>query len=187
MHILFYFSLTSSPHWSQLISKHMLSLSGVDWKSLTIPACLPITTDYFPDKRSLHNDYVISDYTLLPDDVNADYAASRAVYRKPLTTEEVFKEIVSQRLAQGFQLIVSEEKISEPKTIPQPQPITYQISGSPPVKGFLSSSFQKSQSLLKFKAANAEPSKEYLLSIGRIFHKITLTGSVITVTSYRPR
>lgn len=153
---------------------------------MTIPACLPITTDYFPDKRSLHNDYVISDYTLLPDDVNADYAASRAVYRKPLTTEEVFKEIVSQRLAQGFQLIVFEERGPEPRTIPQVQPTSHQLSCSPPVKGLLSSSFQKSQSLLKFKA-NAEPSKEYLLSIGRIFHKITLMGSVITVTRYRPR
>lgn len=73
---------------------------GVDWKSLTIPACLPITTDYFPDQRSLHNDYVVSDYTLLPDSVNAEYAADRAIYRKPLTTDEVFKELVSQRLAQ---------------------------------------------------------------------------------------
>lgn len=73
---------------------------GVDWKSLTIPACLPITTDYFPDKRSLNNDYVLSIYTLLPDDVNADFMKHRAVQRKPLSTEEVFKELVSQRLAQ---------------------------------------------------------------------------------------
>ena len=29
--------------------------------------------------------------------------------------------------------------------------------------------------------------KEYLLSIGRIFHKITLNDSIITVTRYRPR
>jgi len=29
--------------------------------------------------------------------------------------------------------------------------------------------------------------KKYLLSIGRIFHKISLTGSTITVTRYRPR
>jgi hypothetical protein len=72
----------------------------VDWKSLTISACLPITTDYFPDKRSLQNDYVVSDYNLLPDDVNADFAQQRAIYKKPLTTAEVFKELVSQRLAQ---------------------------------------------------------------------------------------
>jgi len=44
--------------------------AGVDWKSLTMPASLPITTDYFPDKLSLTNDYVVSDYNLLPEDVN---------------------------------------------------------------------------------------------------------------------
>lgn len=80
--------------------------SGVDWKSLTISACLPITTDYFPDKRSLQNDYVVSDYYLLPDDVNADFAQRRAIYKKPLTTSEVFRELVSQRLAQVFYLIL---------------------------------------------------------------------------------
>ncbi|XP_017098288.2 GATOR complex protein Iml1 isoform X1 [Drosophila bipectinata] len=135
---------------------------GVDWKSLTIPACLPITTDYFPDKRSLNNDYVITDYTLLPDDVNHDYAQSRAVYRKPLSTEEVCKEIVSQRLAQGFQLIVVDEKPSN--------------------GGGCSSS----SAVLPVKPP-CEIKKEYLLSIGRIFHKISLSGSVITVTGYRPR
>lgn len=143
----------------------------MDWKSLTIPACLPITTDYFPDKRSLHNDYVISDYTLLPDDVNFDYANSRAVYRKPLSTEEVFTEIVSQRLAQGFQLIIFEEK----------------SNGSPaqaPCCGGLKQ--QRLTSVLNMKLGQ-EISKEYLLSIGRIFHKISLNGSVITVTGYRPR
>ena len=61
---------------------------------------MPITTDYFPDKRSLQNDYVVSDYNLLPDDVNTDFAQQRAIYKKPLTTAEVFKELVSQRLAQ---------------------------------------------------------------------------------------
>lgn len=78
----------------------VVTFSGVDWKSLTIPACLPITTDYFPDDICLKTDYLFSDYNLLPDDVNADYAQQRAVYRKPLTTQEVFRELVSQRLSQ---------------------------------------------------------------------------------------
>ncbi|XP_052847202.1 GATOR complex protein Iml1 isoform X7 [Drosophila gunungcola] len=147
---------TGEQEWTPAIT------TGVDWKSLTIPACLPITTDYFPDKRSLNNDYVISDYTLLPDDVNHDYAQSRAVYRKPLSTEEVCKEIVSQRLAQGFQLIVVDEK--------------------PPTAGGCSSG-----SAVQPVKPPCEINKEYLLSIGRIFHKISLTGSVITVTGYRPR
>ncbi|KAK6638354.1 hypothetical protein RUM44_008783 [Polyplax serrata] len=137
--------------------------TGVDWKSLTIPACLPITTDYFPDKRSLQYDYLLSDYNLLPDDVNADFAQRRAVYKKPLTTKEVFKELVSQRLAQGFQLIVLPNSSN---------------SGN---------SNSQSKSLVRSHSNVNEPSEEYLLSIGRIFHKISLSGSSITVTRYRPR
>lgn len=40
---------------------------GVDWKSLTTPACLPLTTDYFPDRQSLQNDYTEGCYDLLPE------------------------------------------------------------------------------------------------------------------------
>ena len=143
--------------------------TGVDWKSLTIPACLPITTDYFPDQRSLQNDFVVSDYSMIPDDVNADYGQQRATGRRPLETQEVapvggilkefrnhliifflypflkvFRELVSQRLAQGFQLIILPNK-------------------------------------------HSASDNEYLLSIGRIFHKIVLKASTITVTGYRPR
>lgn len=102
-------SITTRNQLSQLLNDtffiqnnivSVVTLSGVDWKSLTIPACLPITTDYFPDDICLKTDYLFSDYNLLPDDVNADYAQQRAVYRKPLTTQEVFRELVSQRLSQ---------------------------------------------------------------------------------------
>ncbi|XP_023160420.2 GATOR complex protein Iml1 isoform X8 [Drosophila hydei] len=165
----FLWGATGEQEWTPAIT------TGVDWKSLSIPACLPITTDYFPDKRSLHNDYVISDYTLLPDDVNLDYAKSRAVYRKPLSTEEVCKEIVSQRLAQGFQLIVVEEK--------QPSSNSCcSANGSCAGPG----SNLGSSAVLPVKPP-CEPNREYLLSIGRIFHKISLSGSVITVTGYKPR
>ncbi|XP_057336662.1 GATOR complex protein Iml1 isoform X5 [Microplitis mediator] len=143
--------------------------TGVDWKSLTIPACLPITTDYFPDKRSLQNDYVVSDYNLLPDDVNADFAQQRAIYKKPLTTAEVFKELVSQRLAQGFQLIILPSNNKNQST--------KQDSG---IKSHISS-------LMRGRQTDSEPKEEYLLSIGRIFHKISLCGNCITVTRYRPR
>ena len=58
-----------SPQFESLIS-------AVDWKSLTIPASLPVTTDYCPDRRSLNYDYVVSEYELLPEDVNAEIWAS---------------------------------------------------------------------------------------------------------------
>lgn len=132
----------------------------MDWKSLTIPACLPITTDYFPDKRALQIDYVVSLYNLLPDDVNVEFAQQRAIYKKPLTTNEVFKELVSQRLAQGFQLILL-----------NPTEQRFSTNGS----------------LLRKRPVEEEQSESYILSIGRLFHKISLSGNAITVTRYRPR
>jgi hypothetical protein len=134
---------------------------------------LPITTDFFPEKRSLNNDYVLSNYTLLPDDVNDDFMRLRAVQRDPLKTEEVFKELVSQRLAQGFQLIILPEQSQVQK------PTTAPCCGGNILQG-------KSSSIVA--PVVVEQPKEYLLSIGRIFHKIILTnGSEIKITRYRPR
>ncbi|KDR15773.1 DEP domain-containing protein 5 [Zootermopsis nevadensis] len=161
--------MDSCSHYSQQ-SYHRCGL----WKSLTIPACLPITTDYFPDKRSLQNDYVVSDYNLLPDDVNADFAQQRAIYKKPLTTAEVFKELVSQRLAQGFQLIVLSEHN------PKKQAQTPGSNSTSATAGIISSPVMS-------RPCDIEPTEEYFLSIGRVFHKISLSGSSITVRRYRPR
>ncbi|XP_017880905.1 GATOR complex protein DEPDC5 isoform X6 [Ceratina calcarata] len=157
---------TGEQEWTPALTTAII---GVDWKSLTIPACLPITTDYFPDKRSLQNDYVVSDYNLLPDDVNTDFAQQRAIYKKPLTTVEVFKELVSQRLAQGFQLII----------LPQTNKNQSNTPGSSAVPTI--------SSVMRGRQTESEPREEYLLSIGRIFHKISLFDNSITVTRYRPR
>jgi hypothetical protein len=83
--------------------------TGVDWKSITYPACLPITTDYRPDERTLHTDYVISQYNLTPVEFTAADTQTRSPVpqRAPLSTREVFLELISQRLAQNFQRIVA--------------------------------------------------------------------------------
>lgn len=137
----------------------------MDWKSLTIPACLPITTDYFPEKRSLQIDYVVSLYSLLPDSVNADFAQQRSTNKRPLTTAEVFRELISQRLAQGFQLVLlpnSAEKVNINILNP------------------------KMRGPMLRKNVN-ESDESYYLSIGRLFHKISLSVNTISVTRYRPR
>ena len=142
-----------------------VALIGVDWKSLTIPACLPITTDYFPEKRALQIDYVVSLYSLLPDSVNADFAQLRSTSKRPLTTVEVFKELISQRLAQGFQLILmanNADKIGINVLNPKMRASVVLTSVT-------------------------ESDESYYLSIGRIFHKISLSGNTISVTRYRPR
>lgn len=105
-------------------------------------------------------------YSLLPDSVNADFAQQRAVYKKPLTTLEVFKELISQRLAQGFQLILMN------------QPPNEQQNYQPKAKG---------NSVLRNRPAEVELCESYYLSIGRLFHKISLSGNTISVTRYRPR
>ncbi|XP_050310253.1 GATOR complex protein Iml1 isoform X3 [Anthonomus grandis grandis] len=150
---------TGEQEWTPALTTVNDVIIGVDWKSLTIPACLPITTDYFPDKRTLNTDYFESLYTLVPDSFYADFAQCKGT-KKPMTTDEVFRELISQRLSQGFQLILN-PKIKE-KTL----------------------SAQSSNILRKSPTDNDE---SYFLSIGRLFHKISLIGNTISVTRYRPR
>lgn len=135
---------------------------------MTIPACLPITTDFFPEESALQNDYVFSVYTLLPEDINMDFSVIRGSYKQPLTARDVFRELVSQRLSQGFQAIVTPKKQS-PSAIDEDK--TPRILSTP----------------LKKKPISSDRQAEQLLSIGRIFHRITMNESSITVTRYRPR
>ena len=44
--------------------------TSVDWKSLTCPALLPLTTDYMPSKKTLDSNYEESNYTLPIDEVD---------------------------------------------------------------------------------------------------------------------
>lgn len=41
--------------------------------------------------------------------------------------------------------------------------------------------------VIRGRQTESEPKEEYLLSIGRIFHKISLFDNSITITRYRPR
>ena len=49
---------------------------AVDWKSLTIPASLPITTDYFPGLSVLQKEYGQNEYVLRPKDIQSDMRRS---------------------------------------------------------------------------------------------------------------
>ncbi|XP_075071477.1 GATOR1 complex protein DEPDC5 isoform X4 [Mixophyes fleayi] len=138
---------------------------GVDWKSLTTPACLPLTTDYFPDKQSLQNDYTEGCYDLLPE---ADLDR-RDEDGAQMTAQQVFEEFICQRLMQGYQIIV------QPK---QPKA----ISSAPPP---LSSSPLYRRGLVS--CNRPEEENQYWLSMGRTFHKVTCKDKIITVTRYLPK
>jgi hypothetical protein len=124
-----------------------------------MPACLPITTDFFPDKRTLNQDYVTYGYNLLPEDQSSDLLQQRC-YRGeediknhlPLTTIQVYLELICQRLQQGFQIIL--------------------LPNSTIARSISCKDGEK---------------YEYTMSIGRIFHELKLAERTIYVTNYHPR
>ncbi|VTJ74309.1 Hypothetical predicted protein [Marmota monax] len=89
---------------------------GVDWKSLTTPACLPLTTDYFPDRQGLQNDYTEGCYDLLPE-ADMDRRDEDGVQ---MTAQQVFEEFICQRLMQGYQIIVQPKAQKPNPAVPPP-------------------------------------------------------------------
>ncbi|KAM4552846.1 GATOR1 complex protein DEPDC5 isoform 1-T1 [Odontesthes bonariensis] len=139
---------------------------GVDWKSLTTPACLPLTTDYFPDRQTLQNDYTEGCYDLLP---HSDLER-REDEAPVMTASHVFEEFICQRLMQGYQIIVQPNNR-------KPQPAVATPLGSSPLY---------TRGLVSLRRAEEEETV-YWLSMGRTFHKVCLKDKIITVTRYLPK
>ncbi|KAK2181163.1 hypothetical protein NP493_409g08000 [Ridgeia piscesae] len=143
--------------------------TGMDWPSMTLPASLPLTTDYFPDKRSIQVDYVISDYSVVPENVMSDQSLnSLGAGHKPVTTLQVYKEMIATRIARGFQIVLQQPKLGTNM-------------------GNLSSSPYQTGTARWRVVPKAETPEEITLSNGRIFHKLTLNGQTVTVTRYWTR
>ncbi|XP_035993738.1 GATOR complex protein DEPDC5 isoform X2 [Fundulus heteroclitus] len=139
---------------------------GVDWKSLTTPACLPLTTDYFPDRQTLQNDYTEGCYDLLP---HSDLER-REDEAPVMTASQVFEEFICQRLMQGYQIIVQTNNRKLPPVVATP----------------LGSSPLYTRGLVSLRRAEEEETV-YWLSMGRTFHKVCLRDKIITVTRYLPK
>ncbi|XP_059839235.1 GATOR complex protein DEPDC5 isoform X5 [Hypanus sabinus] len=139
---------------------------GVDWKSLTTPACLPLTTDYFPDRQSLQNDYTEGCYNLLPEsDIDR-----REEDGPIMSAQQVFEEFICQRLMQGYQIIVQPKNKLASTVVPAP------LSSSPLyTRGLVSRNKLEEDEI------------SYWLSMGRTFHKVCLKDKMITVTRYLPK
>ncbi|KAF6728095.1 DEP domain-containing protein 5 [Oryzias melastigma] len=139
---------------------------GVDWKSLTTPACLPLTTDYFPDRQTLQNDYTEGCYDLLP---HSDLER-REDEAPVMSASQVFEEFICQRLMQGYQIIVQPNNRKPPPTAATP----------------LGSSPLYTRGLVSMRRAEEEETV-FWLSMGRTFHKVCLKDKIITVTRYLPK
>uniref|UniRef100_A0A3B3XA71 DEP domain-containing protein n=1 Tax=Poecilia mexicana TaxID=48701 RepID=A0A3B3XA71_9TELE len=163
--------LLKQPYYSLLLSAPPTVPSfcctvGVDWKSLTTPACLPLTTDYFPDRQTLQNDYTEGCYDLLP---HSDLER-REDEAPVMTASQVFEEFICQRLMQGYQIIVQTNNRKPPPAVATP----------------LGSSPLYTRGLVSLRRAEEEETV-YWLSMGRTFHKVCLRDKIITVTRYLPK
>uniref|UniRef100_A0A3P8X2B6 DEP domain containing 5, GATOR1 subcomplex subunit n=1 Tax=Cynoglossus semilaevis TaxID=244447 RepID=A0A3P8X2B6_CYNSE len=163
--------VTQQPRWFLLLSAPPTVPSfcctvGVDWKSLTMPACLPLTTDYFPEHQTLQNDYTEGCYDLLP---HSDL--DRREDEAPLmTATQVFEEFICQRLMQGYQIIVQSNHRKPKVAVATP----------------LGSSPLYTRGVVSMRRAEEEE-MVYWLSMGRTFHKVCLKDKIITVTRYLPK
>ncbi|KAH7031423.1 uncharacterized protein B0I36DRAFT_323898 [Microdochium trichocladiopsis] len=74
-------------------------MSVMKWKSLSSPAAVPLTTEYFPAKEQFDTEYQRQPYTVSQnlDDEYGDETRSR---------EDLLRELINARFALGFQVVV---------------------------------------------------------------------------------
>lgn len=89
--------------WQHLFPRR-LNQHVVKWRSMTTPACLPLTTIYVPSEADLKKQWQEYPYQISISADTASFLVKRASSTHPALA--VLREMTSQRLAQGFQFIV---------------------------------------------------------------------------------
>ncbi|KAI9742687.1 MAG: vacuolar membrane-associated protein iml1 [Claussenomyces sp. TS43310] len=84
--------------WHHVFPKP-LQLKSMKWKSLSSPASVPLTTEFFPTKLQLEQEYEQKPYSI-SQNVEEDLS------EVPKSREEFFRELISLRLSKGFQIVV---------------------------------------------------------------------------------
>ena len=109
---------SSRRRWRHLYTKAFDALRGtgllsddpfaLDWPSLTEPAILPLTMDYFPNENELRSEYSVTElYKLsLPDIDELELMGYK-------NGEDLVTELVCQRLAQDFQIVTASDGAGE--------------------------------------------------------------------------
>ena len=85
----------------QHVFPHAVRAATAKWKSLCSPAAVPLTTQCFPTMEQLATEYHENPYTVTLEDDEDATSSSRGV-------DDLFKELVGMRLAQGFQFVIGD-------------------------------------------------------------------------------
>lgn len=87
---------------------------AVKWWSMTLPACLPLTTRYLPSEHELAHAWHEYPYTVSVHSDTASIMLKHGTSTSPALA--MLREMCAQRLAQGFQLV--ERPVARPGTVP---------------------------------------------------------------------
>lgn len=94
---------TQLMRWQHLFPRR-LNRHVVKWRSMTSPACLPLTTLYLPTPVDLANQWQEYPYSISITSDSTSFLVKRRASTPPALA--ILREMASQRLAQGFQFIV---------------------------------------------------------------------------------
>uniref|UniRef100_A0A1I8IAT8 DEP domain-containing protein n=1 Tax=Macrostomum lignano TaxID=282301 RepID=A0A1I8IAT8_9PLAT len=134
---------------------------GMDWKTLMMPLCLPLTTEFFPKESQQ------------PAAVSADPGADSSPF-STTTYQLDLTQLLMQRLGQGFQLVLpppASSRVRSSLTVPPAAP------ASPSASAVTSAATAASSAAGRAHLKNLLQKPDYpehRLSIGRIFHRIRL-------------
>ncbi|ORX94228.1 hypothetical protein K493DRAFT_337883 [Basidiobolus meristosporus CBS 931.73] len=171
--------------WHHIFPKPV-PIDCTKWISLCSPACLPLTTDFFPTADELADFYQEYTYTVSPNEEIGTFAYQDGPGSDQSITERLLLDMISQRLAQGFQLVVS-SSIENPQKHPEHSHLSFspaENNGNGPT---LSRSFNNNeQDVSKFGVNRASKATPYYLSMGHHVHKLWYdnTGQNVEVKRY---
>ena len=93
------FNINSQFRRWQHVFPRQLRVSSMKWKSLSSPASVPLTNDFFPTAEQLETEYRESPYKIAQRDDDD-------LIEMPKSGESLIRELIAFRLAHGFQLVV---------------------------------------------------------------------------------
>uniref|UniRef100_A0A0R3RIQ1 DEP domain-containing protein n=1 Tax=Elaeophora elaphi TaxID=1147741 RepID=A0A0R3RIQ1_9BILA len=135
---------------------------GVDWKSLIRTALLPLTTDFFPDRRSIIADYTVKSHELLVYfDLVREWLEDSNCNDLDRLRNLVFDQLVYQRLQRGFQIVILDKQM-------------------------LHAAIGVNEEHLE-REYTKMISRECFLSFNRIYHRLCMINDRITVTQFLPK
>jgi DEP domain-containing protein 5 len=146
------------------------------WQSIVMPACLPLTNDYFPTSAELESSFDVTSY-----DFVIDPPEMRSFLIKPPMTKGskdevrgawahyVMRGMVAVRLAQGFQVVVGSFK--DEQIFPYP-PRSFAFDDSPALKPTGAADVLRSTKAPVYLCMNNE------------IHRISYTGEAIQVKRF---